>query len=139
LRKKKESVLRRQSSSSLILRRSAEKGIRPGRCVLSHILSTSFGCFSILRRYPSPIIRASLYEAGIRSCISREFSRGALQLTIHSANRWSSYLLAAPVGDVRLTNECDRRRILHFGERFVSRQAKTRSPSDILISNPPVF
>src|ERR1700730_11359469 len=30
-----------------------------GRCALFHIICTSFGCFSILRRYQSPIIRAN--------------------------------------------------------------------------------
>src|SRR5437762_160980 len=38
-------------------------GFALGRCALFHIVRTSFGCFSILRRYQSPIIRASLPRA----------------------------------------------------------------------------
>src|SRR6266699_751462 len=39
------------------------RGFAPDRCALFHIVCTSFGCFSILRRYQSPIIRASLPRA----------------------------------------------------------------------------
>src|SRR5437016_14171817 len=40
------------------------RGFALGRCALFHIVCTSFGCFSILRRYQSPTIRASDGLAG---------------------------------------------------------------------------
>jgi len=41
------------------------------------VVCTSFGCLSVLRRYQSPIIRASPHEAGIRSCIPPKSNRKA--------------------------------------------------------------
>src|SRR3981081_632745 len=53
------------------------RGFALGRCALFHIVCTSCGCFSILRSYQSPIIRASLHGAGIRSCIPPKSNRKA--------------------------------------------------------------
>src|SRR3981081_3311787 len=53
------------------------RGFALGRCAPFHTVCTSFGCFSILRRYQSPIIRASLHEAGTRSCIPPTSNRKA--------------------------------------------------------------
>src|ERR1700730_5208234 len=49
------------------------RGFAFGGCALFHIVGTSFGCFSILRRYQSPIIRASLPARGRQS---RETTHG---------------------------------------------------------------
>src|SRR6266513_1292645 len=62
----RESVLPLQSSSSLILASISREGDSPLVVALFFILfCTSFGCFSILRRYQSPIVRAGVLRPAL--------------------------------------------------------------------------
>src|SRR5258705_10209061 len=73
-----ESVLPLQSSSSLILASISREGDSPLVVALFFILfAPHSGVFLSCEGYQSPIIRASLHEAGIRSCIPPKSNRKA--------------------------------------------------------------